>query len=321
VIPALDHDWDDGVITVEPEGCGKDGIKTFTCMREGCGETKDVKITAEPHVWKYVNAVDPTLTKLGSREFYICTTCERMFTDKDGQTELFLDNIPTSLFENDGLNEYEGDWYYIKNGVLDDTFNGTASGTIEGVKSWYYVKDGKVDFTYKGFARVGESWMYFTKGRVDKSLNADEYETYCGVIDDLNNGEKGWFVVKKGRAYLDFTGFCKVGSSYYFYRDGVIDKSIYGAIFGTVQGERRWYYVKGGKVMVTYTGFGLTGSSIMYFNKCIIDKTANGVRSGTIDGVKGKFYVKNGKFDSSFSGKYKSPGGKTYTIKNGKVIE
>ena len=73
--------------------------------------------------------------------------------------------------------------------------------------------------------------------------------------------------------------------------------------------------------MITYTGFGLTGSSYMYFNKGIIDKTVNGVKSGTIDGVKGKFYVKSGKFDTSFSGKYKSPGGKTYIIKNGKVVE
>ena len=311
-----------------PATCTESGLTEGShCATCGFVFTEQRVIPAHGHDWEngkdpeYHEKVPATLTSLGIKSYYKCSSCERLFEDTSGQTELLLDDLTYSLFEKDGLNEYEGDWYYIKNGVLDDTFTGTASGTIEGVKSWYYVKDGKVDFTYKGFARVGESWMYFTKGRVDKSLNADEYETYCGVIDDLNNGEKGWFVVKKGKAYLDYTGFCRVGDSYYYYVDGVIDKSIYGAINASIKGERRWYYVKGGKVMITYTGFGLTGSSYMYFNKGIIDKTVNGVKSGTIDGVKGKFYVKSGKFDTSFSGKYKSPGGKTYIIKNGKVVE
>nr|MCR5544595.1 hypothetical protein [Eubacterium sp.] len=67
-----------------------------------------------------------------------------------------------------------------------------------------------------------------------------------------------------------------------------------------------------------YTGFGKTGSSIMYFKKGDIDKTVTGIKTGTINGVKAQYYVKNGKFQSTYSGTYKS-GGKTYTIKKGKV--
>lgn len=38
-IAALDHQWNDGEITTAAT-CTTDGVKTFTCTREGCGETK-----------------------------------------------------------------------------------------------------------------------------------------------------------------------------------------------------------------------------------------------------------------------------------------
>ena len=43
VIPALGHDLDDGVVTEEPT-CTEEGLKTYTCQREGCGYTETEKI-------------------------------------------------------------------------------------------------------------------------------------------------------------------------------------------------------------------------------------------------------------------------------------
>ena len=47
-IPALGHDWDDGVITT-PAACEDDGVMTFTCKRDGCGATYTEVIPAHGH--------------------------------------------------------------------------------------------------------------------------------------------------------------------------------------------------------------------------------------------------------------------------------
>ncbi len=47
-IAALDHQWNDGEITTAAT-CTTDGVKTFTCTREGCGETKTETISALGH--------------------------------------------------------------------------------------------------------------------------------------------------------------------------------------------------------------------------------------------------------------------------------
>ena len=305
------HRYDDGVVTKEPT-CIEEGEMTFTCI--DCEFTKTETIPVSEHSLTYYAVVEPKLDSRGVREYYSCNVCGKMYANDDCQEELTVDDLPISLFAKDGINKYEDDWYYIADGVWAPGYTGSANGTVNGTKGWYYIREGKVDFGFKGFAIVGSSWMYFTNGMVDKSLNADHYETYCGVI----NGDKAWYVVKAGKAYLDFTGFALVGESWMYYKNGKIDKSVTGAMNVTINGVKKWYYVNNGKANLTYTGFGKVGSSWMYFKNGSIDKSVTGIKSGTIDGVKAKYYVKSGKFQNTYSGTYKS-GGKTYTIKNGKV--
>ena len=47
-IEALGHEWNDGEVTTAAT-CTTDGVKTFTCTREGCGETKTEAIVATGH--------------------------------------------------------------------------------------------------------------------------------------------------------------------------------------------------------------------------------------------------------------------------------
>ena len=47
-IAALDHQWNDGEITTAAT-CTTEGVKTFACTREGCGETKTEAIVATGH--------------------------------------------------------------------------------------------------------------------------------------------------------------------------------------------------------------------------------------------------------------------------------
>ncbi len=214
-----------------------------------------------------------------------------------------------------GFVEIDSDWYYFKNGCMDDTLSGPASGTIDGSKAWYYIIDGKVDFSHKGFEKVGSSWMYFSNGKVDKTINADHYGSFYGTID----GVGGWYVVKAGKAYPDYNGFALVGSSWMQYKNGQVDKSYTGTLNVNINGTKKWYYINKGKAILDYTGFGKIGSSWMYMKKGEVNKTVTGIITGTVNGTKAQWYVKSGKVQLSYSGTYKK-NGKTYTIKKGKVV-
>ena len=69
VIPALGHDWDEGVITKEA-ACTEAGVKTFTCSR--CDETRAEELPATGHIW---NA--PTWTWSSNETF---TSASAVFT-------------------------------------------------------------------------------------------------------------------------------------------------------------------------------------------------------------------------------------------------
>ena len=45
VYPARGHKWDDGVVT-RTATCGADGVRTYTCQRKNCGETRTEAIPA-----------------------------------------------------------------------------------------------------------------------------------------------------------------------------------------------------------------------------------------------------------------------------------
>ncbi len=53
-IPALEHDWDAGVVTTAPT-YESEGVRTFTCQRQDCGETKTESIP------KLVSSDDPVV--------------------------------------------------------------------------------------------------------------------------------------------------------------------------------------------------------------------------------------------------------------------
>ena len=74
-IPALDHDYDDGVITNLPT-CTGAGVKTFTCQNPGCGRSyiEDVEATGHKDVVD-IPAVPATCTTPGKTAGKHCNTC------------------------------------------------------------------------------------------------------------------------------------------------------------------------------------------------------------------------------------------------------
>ena len=138
-VPALGHDWDDGVVTT-PATATTDGVKTFTCKR--CGETKTESIPASgdlvnPFVdvkendyfydavlWAYYH--DPQVTNgLDSTHFGPYATCTR------GQIVTFLwralgEPAPT-ITSNPFVDVKESDYYY--KAVLWAYEKGVTTGT------------------------------------------------------------------------------------------------------------------------------------------------------------------------------------------------
>ena len=76
VTPALDHDWDNGVVTT-PATCTKDGVRTYTCKRDS-SHTYTEAIAATGHVYTE-KVVLPTCESDGYTIF-TCNNCGDIYT-------------------------------------------------------------------------------------------------------------------------------------------------------------------------------------------------------------------------------------------------
>ena len=78
VIPAKDHDWDDGVVTQEPT-CLEDGVRTFTCQRCQTTRTETEKAPGA-HDFAAVSATPASADKDGVLHL-ACTRCKEESTE------------------------------------------------------------------------------------------------------------------------------------------------------------------------------------------------------------------------------------------------
>ncbi len=101
-IPALGHDYDDGVVTTEPT-CTEDGVKTYTCEREGCDHSYTEVVKAKGHTdedndyicddcdeelcTEHTEEVIPgkaaTCTEPGLTEGKKCATCGKVLKEQE----------------------------------------------------------------------------------------------------------------------------------------------------------------------------------------------------------------------------------------------
>lgn len=58
----------------------------------------------------------------------------------------------------------DGQWYFIRDGVFDEQYNGIAANE----KGNWYIKNGRVDFTYNGPFQVNNTIYSVTGGKVDQ---------------------------------------------------------------------------------------------------------------------------------------------------------
>ncbi len=135
VVPALGHNWDAGVVTVQPTETEK-GEKTFTCSR--CGETKTETIPELSHVHSYTAAVtQPTCTEQG----YTTHTCACGDSYVDTYVPALGHNYVDGVCTRCGAKEHEpvsfndvspNAWYYgaVDYAVSNGLMNGVGGGNF-----------------------------------------------------------------------------------------------------------------------------------------------------------------------------------------------
>ncbi|MBR6315072.1 MAG: leucine-rich repeat domain-containing protein, partial [Clostridia bacterium] len=80
LVPALGHLWNDGEVTTAPT-CSAEGVTTYTCTREGCGETMKKVLPKDPNAHSFnVTTVAPTCVDAGYTS-HACRYCRYGYTD------------------------------------------------------------------------------------------------------------------------------------------------------------------------------------------------------------------------------------------------
>lgn len=86
ITPELGHDWDGGIITIEPTETTK-GVKTITCGRCCITKTEDIPELNHVHNTTKVEAQNATCEASGNIEYYVCG-CGKWFFDIQGTNEI-----------------------------------------------------------------------------------------------------------------------------------------------------------------------------------------------------------------------------------------
>ena len=92
-IPALGHDWDEGVVNTAAT-CTADGVMFYTCTR--CLETRTEAIPMIGHDWDEGEIIAPTC-EAGGYTTYTCSRCEDTYTTDE--TEAFGHDYVSNVIE------------------------------------------------------------------------------------------------------------------------------------------------------------------------------------------------------------------------------
>ena len=140
VIPKLGHEWDEGEVTQAPS-CETTGVKTLHCKHTGCKATTEETIPALGHDLEhleYHKAKDPTRDNDGNIEYWICTRCNKYYTDPDCKNE--IDPVKVILHAIGAADlgeeaEVDGLKYVVTNPSTDDTGTVSVIGKADPITS------------------------------------------------------------------------------------------------------------------------------------------------------------------------------------------
>lgn len=264
-------------------------------------QEKEPKVT---HHIQYVEAVEPTCENEGQDEYWVCTSCNRIFSDSDGKYE--LDSIPVIPVIDHIIVKIDG-------AAPTCTEDGLTDGKMCSMCK-------KIFEPQEAIPALGHSWdegvvtvepTALDKGIVTYtctvcSATKTKEIPACGETLKKTNGK--WYYIKDGSQDTSVTKLIKYGAKWYYVKKGVVDFTA----TTLVKHNARWYYVKKGVIDFTYSGLVKYSNSWYYVYKGVVD-----FKSVTLVKYNAKwYYVKSGKVDFKYTGNvtYK---GSVYYVKNG----
>lgn len=220
------------------------------CTEDGTeiSRTK-VIVPALGHELEHVDAVAATNSTAGNVAYDKCTRCGKLFVDGKEVAASDVTVNPTggfdektgTLYDADGsmadytgIYTYKGEKFFLKGGVVDKTVSGVqmpSSGT------WYVFDKGWVVSSATGFITYGDQAFVCENGALKVGYNG---------LYDYNGGK---FLVSEGRWRKDINGLTLVGNTWYYMREGMIQKDT-----GLVSYDGAIFYIKDGVLASDYTG-------------------------------------------------------------------
>ncbi len=185
-IAALDHQWNDGEITTAAT-CTTDGVKTFTCTREGCGETKIETIPALGHSY----GADGKCTLCGeSKKNY------RLVTDvaqlKEGSKIIIVGtNGSTYTFSTEGDSNFRAAAIKIVDNSVslgnDLTYIEFTVGVVNGKYTFGYSVGGNTKYLYAASSSANQlKGKTEIDGNGQWTITINEGNTLIRAVDSSN---------------------------------------------------------------------------------------------------------------------------------------
>ena len=215
-----------------------------------------------------------------------------------------------------GLASNEYGWWYYQNGLLDFGFNGMACNEW----GWWYIRNGQIDFNFTGLACNDWGWWYFQNGWLDFG--------FTGLVPN----EWGWWYVRNGQIDFGYTGLVPNEYGWWYVRNGQIDFGYTGLVpneygwwcvqngqinfgyTGMASNENGWWYVRDGQIDFGYTGMASNDYGWWYYQDGVLNPYYWGI------GVNawGKWYYHDGMVDFNYTDVIKLDGYGWVYINNGK---
>lgn len=185
-IAALDHQWNDGEITTAAT-CTTDGVKTFTCTREGCGETKTETIPALGH--NYGTDGKCTLCGESKKNYRLVTDVAQL--KEESKIIIVGTNGSTYTFSTEGDSNFRAAAIEIVDNSVslgnDLTYIEFTVGVVNGKYTFGYSVGGNTKYLY---AAASSANQLKGKTEIDENgqwtITINEGNTLIRAVDSSN---------------------------------------------------------------------------------------------------------------------------------------
>ena len=179
----------------------------------------------------------------------------------------------------------------------------TSSGKVNGIAGnvdmnyWYIAPDQ----TKELIKNSNGEWLFYIDG------------VFQSGFTGLEKVGSTWYYIKNGKWQSNYTGLVEYTSGSLYY---VVDGKIQYSYTGLVKLNNTWYYISAGKCIPEYTGLAeYTSGTRYYMSNGIIQYSFTGLIK--LDGT--WYYIVNGRWQSGYTGLAEYTSGSLYYVKNGTI--